>query len=201
MSGILGSIGKKACVGCISTEDVKDGAELLTRLSYVMSWRLCCIDQDHSVPCLSSSEDTSFVQLDMHRACCSLFQDRWSSEMGNTHSCFSDSSCSPFPYILVCVCYFSSLCLMKVVWISCSHVSVHIPYSWLLWSCEAVSPGGVFLWALTYFTKQRNPSGETGGRGNAASKELCAIHQGRLLFYTVGYFPAMHFNLGFGLSA
>lgn len=162
-----------------------------------MSWRLCCIDQDCSVPCLSSSEDTSFVQPDIHRDFCSLFRDCWRSQTGNTHSCFPDSSCSPFAYSLVCVCYFSSPGLMKVVWISCSHVSVCIPFSWLLWSCEAGSPGGVFLWALTYFTKQRNPSSETGGRGTAASEELCAIHQGRLLCCRGGYSPAMHLNLGF----
>jgi len=49
-------------MGCLSTEDVKDGAELLTGLNYMKSWRLYCVDRDHSVPCLSSSEDTSCVQ-------------------------------------------------------------------------------------------------------------------------------------------
>lgn len=61
----------------------------------------------------------------------------------------------------------------------------------------AVSPGGVFLWALTYFTKQRNPSSETGGRGNAASKELCAIHQGRLQFYRGGLLSSHALQHGF----
>lgn len=51
------------------------------------------------------------------------------------------------------------------------------------------------------FTKQRNPSSEMGGRGNATSEELCAIHQGCLLFCRGGYFSAMHFSLGFGLSS
>lgn len=140
-----------------------------------------------------------FWQIGIHRACRSPFQNRWSSEMGNTHSFFFFF----LTHLVVLSLTVWSVCVISVLhasWKLCKSAAPMLAFIFLIVGCcghvSQSALEGCFYEHWPILPNKGIPVVKWEGEGT-----LCAIHQGRGLFYRGGYFPATHFNLGFGLSA
>lgn len=141
------------------------------------------MDQDQAVLCLSSSEDTGFGQWDVHRVCQN--HGHWNFEMGLLSFNLVVPLLTAWSVWLISV--------LHALWKLCDSAAAMLASIFLMlaavvmWGTQPWR--GVFM-STDLFTKQRNPSSKMGGRGNADSEELCAVHQGCLLFCRAGYFSA-----------
>lgn len=90
---------------------------------------------------------------------------------------------------------------MKVVWVSCPHVSFHIPYI-MSGCCGHVRHQpwrGVFI-STDLFYQTKESKWWNGREGECSLQRALYNSSGSSLFYRGGYFPAMHFTLGFWSS-